>query len=164
MAINCNSAGVPNVGLLFFNKHREVFMFSQVSMDFAIAGASSSVERSVCKYFQLCNQADFWAVANLFADQGQMVPPFEGSIVGRDAIRRYLRSEAHNLQLMPASGNCLVQSDGNSHVQVVGKVSTLLFRVNVRWSFLITPQGEILQLAIELLASLQELAQLQQMV
>jgi hypothetical protein len=116
---------------------------------------------AILSYFSTFNVGDFTQTAALFAAHGEMRPPFEEAIRGRDAIAAYLQSEAQNFILHPATGVTETDTTGQISAQVAGKVQTPLFTVNVHWLFLLNPQGEIQIAAIKLLASPQEMLKLQ---
>ncbi len=114
-------------------------------------------------YFEALNAGNFQATANLFAPEGQLLPPFESPIVGRDAIFAYLETEARGMTAMPQAEAQEIREPASSDeigIDVVGKVQTALFIVNVRWQFLLNFQSEILSVKIKLLASLQDLLNL----
>ncbi|UBF26883.1 ketosteroid isomerase family protein [Kovacikia minuta CCNUW1] len=117
-------------------------------------------EPVVLRYFQTLNQGEFTATSNLFGEDGILVPPFEAAIEGRAAIAAYLEKEAQGLVLHPQKGTSKSQENGFTEFQIVGKVQTSLFLVNVCWDFLLNPAGEISSTKINLLASLQELLNL----
>ncbi|MBE9016802.1 nuclear transport factor 2 [Chroococcidiopsis sp. CCALA 051] len=121
-----------------------------------IAGITES---TIIRYFDTLNTENYQACANLFATDGVMYPPFEEGIVGREAIASFLQREAQGMKLEPERG--ISQSvEGDLEVQVVGKVQTPLFGVNVSWFFLLNSQQEIAATKIKLLASPQELLSL----
>ncbi|MGB3300523.1 MAG: nuclear transport factor 2 family protein [Phormidesmis sp.] len=110
-------------------------------------------------YFDALNQKDFFQAAALFSQQGQLIPPFEKPIEGREAIAHYLATEASEMTLMPISykpQNGPENADLQSF-KVEGKVKHTLFVVNVAWQFDITTNNKIESVQIKLLASLQEL-------
>lgn len=113
-------------------------------------------------YFDALNQKDFPRAAALFSQQGQLIPPFEKPIEGREAIAHYLATEASEMTLTPLS--CEPQNEPKSteeaslrSFRVEGKVKHTLFLVNVAWQFDMTTANEIESVQIKLLASLKEL-------
>lgn len=118
----------------------------------------SITEPTILAYFQTFNAHDFQATASLFAAEGQLMPPFESAIVGQDAIFAYLETEAQGMAALPQG----IQEDLSSatSINVVGKVQTRLFTVNVNWQFVLNSESEILSLKIKLLAALQDLLHL----
>jgi hypothetical protein len=117
------------------------------------------------RYFTGFNQEDYRAVADLFAPDGVMLAPFEEPLQGAEAIYTYLQAEAVNMRAQPKDIQTTLNPDGTQQVVVKGGVKTLLFTVNVRWTFNIAsshraPMGQIQSVEIKLLASLQELMQL----
>ncbi|MBW4577516.1 MAG: ketosteroid isomerase family protein [Aphanothece sp. CMT-3BRIN-NPC111] len=111
----------------------------------------------VLRYFETLNAGDFQATSALFADTGAMRPPFEEPVVGQDAIAAYLQAEAQGMTLSPHQGIAETLEDGQTQVQVTGKVQTRWFGVNVSWLFVLSQEQEILLTTIKLLASPQEL-------
>lgn len=120
----------------------------------------SLAEPTIQAYFDTLNAQNFQATAGLFAAEGQLLPPFESAIVGRDAIFAYLETEAPGMTALPQAEIRGDSTPERSSISVVGKVQTTLFMVNVRWQFLLNPQSEILSVKIKLLASLQDLLHL----
>jgi hypothetical protein len=130
---------------------------SQVS----IAGIT---EPAVIKYLEALNADNFDAALDQFTPDGALQPPFQKPIVGREAIASYLRSEAQGLNIIPSQGIREVLPDGSRQLKITGKVQTPWFGVqlgmNVGWRFLINPEGKIIFVAIDMLASPQELLNL----
>ncbi len=118
------------------------------------------LESMPIEYFETINTGDFEATAALFAENGEMHPPFESTIAGREAIARYLQVEAKGMRLEPQQSNVSTSEDNLSEVNVTGKVFTPLFSVNAGWQFLLDSSGKIVAVKISLLASAQELLQL----
>ncbi|MGC1308225.1 MAG: nuclear transport factor 2 family protein [Phormidesmis sp.] len=113
-------------------------------------------------YFDSLNQKEFEQVANLFAENGQLIPPFDEPIVGRKAVAQYLRTEANEMTLVPMQCEPIDENTGDSTLKgktflVRGKVKTALFKVNVAWRFTLNDQAEIIIVKVKLLATLQEL-------
>lgn len=138
---------------------------------------------SVRRYFETANAGEFEQTAALFVEEGQLVPPFESPIVGRDAIAQYLIAEAAGMRFVPLRSETLDPSEssfnsaasseqcpehnlenglekGLDHCLVRGKVKTSLFTVNVAWEFMINHSQEILAVKVKLLAKLNELLKL----
>jgi hypothetical protein len=122
-----------------------------------IEGLSDPV---VLRYFETFNISDFQATAALFAEDGAMHPPFEEPIVGPEAIATYLEAEAKEMTLYPRQGIAETLEDGQTQIQVSGKVETRWFGVNVSWLFVLSQEQKILLATIKLLASPQELLSL----
>ena len=118
-------------------------------------------ETPVIRYFETLNAGDFQATAALFAEDGILEAPFEDRLNGQEAIATYLQAEAQGMQLKPQEGISQTLDNGQQQVQVMGKVRTPLFWVNVAWQFILNPNGEIAVVTVKLLASLQELFNLQ---
>ncbi|MEC4819758.1 MAG: orange carotenoid protein N-terminal domain-containing protein [Scytonema sp. PMC 1069.18] len=121
-------------------------------------------EPAVLNYIQAMNSDNFDAAVALFTADGALQPPFQKPIVGPEAITRYMREEAQGLNIMPQQGICEVQPDGSKQIKITGVVQTPWFGVNVgmniAWRFLINPEGKIFFVAIDMLASPQELLSL----
>ena len=111
------------------------------------------------QYFEHFNQGNYAAVATLFSDDGGLCPPFEEAIVGPPAIATYLAQEAAGMRAIPKENHTQITAEGRQ-LTVKGRVKTPLFAVNVQWIFDITPTDQIQRAEIKLLASLQELLQL----
>jgi hypothetical protein len=126
-----------------------------------IEGISNS---TVLDYINNMNAFDFNAAVSLFASEGALQPPFERPIVGPDAILTYMREQCQGLKMMPQNGISEPAEDGYTQVKVTGKVETPWFSnnvgMNIAWRFLLDPQGKIFFVAIDLLASPKELANL----
>ncbi|MCS6958734.1 MAG: orange carotenoid-binding protein [Pseudanabaenaceae cyanobacterium SKYGB_i_bin29] len=120
--------------------------------------------QTIFDYMNNLNANDFDALIELFAPDGALQPPFQRPIVGKDAIYRFFRQECQNLRLMPERGVEEPAEDGFTQIKVTGKVQTPWFGakvgMNIAWRFLLTPQNKIFFVAIDLLASPQELLNL----
>ena len=114
-------------------------------------------EPVILDYFQSLNAGKFTVTANLFALSGALHPPFGSPIIGKKAIATYLETEADGMLLEPRSGTKEILAENNLRFEIVGKVKTAAFRVNVAWQFILNPDREILHVQVKLLASLQEL-------
>lgn len=125
-----------------------------------------SLPDSVHRYFETANAGDFEQTADLFAAEGQLVPPFEQPIVGRDAIAQYLSAEATGMSFIPMRSEAVDLEESESDESLLqrclvrGKVKTSLFTVNVAWEFALNPAQEILVVKVKLLAKLNELLKL----
>ena len=126
-------------------------------------------EATIRTYFESLNAGNFQATTNLFATEGQLLPPFESPIVGQEAIRAYLEAEAQGLLALPQEMQACALPEPTSPdaiapdstcINVLGKVQTSLFTVNVKWRFQLNAQAEILSVEVKLLASLQDLLRL----
>ncbi|MGK7944900.1 MAG: ketosteroid isomerase family protein [Microcystaceae cyanobacterium] len=115
----------------------------------------------ILQYFQTLNAGDFKATAQLFSEQGVLYPPFEEGIVGQTAIATYLETEAQGLKLYPQQGKMIASEGNHSIIDIRGKVETPLFGVNVGWTFHLSAQDKIDAVEVKLLASLQDLLELQ---
>ncbi len=121
-------------------------------------------EPAVLGYFAAMNKDNFEAAINLFEENGALQPPFQEPIVGRAAILNYMNEEAQGLNMMPRQGISQVLEDNSRQVKITGKVQTPWFGVdmgmNIAWRFAINPQGQIFFVAIDILASPEELLNL----
>jgi Orange carotenoid protein, N-terminal/Nuclear transport factor 2 (NTF2) domain len=121
-------------------------------------------EPAVLGYIEAMNADNFDAAIALFTPDGALQPPFQKPILGREAIAKYMREEAQGLNMMPQQGICEVQPDGSKQLKITGVVQTPWFGVtvgmNISWRFLINPEGQIFFVAIDMLASPQELMNL----
>jgi Orange carotenoid protein, N-terminal/Nuclear transport factor 2 (NTF2) domain len=119
---------------------------------------------TVLSYMDNLNANDFDALINLFMEDGALQPPFQRPIVGKDAVLRFFREECQNLKLLPERGVSEPADDGYTQIKVTGKVQTPWFGggvgMNMAWRFLISPDGKIYFVAIDLLASPKELLNL----
>jgi hypothetical protein len=116
------------------------------------------VEKSVIeRYFSTLNQGQFQETATLFAADGALFPPFDEPVIGRTAIVSYLKREAEGIHIDPRRFAFESLADRKIQAQVRGRVQMLVFEVNVGWVFVFNAQGEIEQVRVNLLASLEEL-------
>lgn len=121
---------------------------------------NAALDSPVAQYFQAFNREDYAAVAALFADQGILYPPFEAGIVGPAAIAQYLKDEARGMQARVVRVECQPLQAGHRQMIAKGRVKTPLFAVNVQWIFELTAGDRIQHAEIKLLASLQDLLNL----
>jgi hypothetical protein len=132
----------------------EVAKRKQVSIE----GITNS---TVLSYMDNLNANDFDALIELFAPDGALQPPFQRPIVGKDAVLRFFREDCQNLKLIPERGISEAADDGYVQIKVTGKVQTPWFGagvgMNMAWRFLISSEGKIFFVAIDLLASPKEL-------
>jgi hypothetical protein len=119
---------------------------------------------TVLNYMENMNAFDFEAAVALFTEDGALQPPFEKPIVGQKNILAYMRDECYGLKLMPERGVSEPAEGGFTQIKVTGKVQTPWFGgsvgINLAWRFLLNPEGKIFFVAIDLLASPQELLNL----
>ena len=116
-----------------------------------------TADQLVRRYFELFNRGEFHQVAQLFAAEGKLYPPFESPVVGQEAIAAYLIEEADGMELEPFAIEAHPCEGESRTVDVRGKVTALVFTVNVAWSFVLTTQSQIESVRVDLLASLEEL-------
>jgi Orange carotenoid protein, N-terminal/Nuclear transport factor 2 (NTF2) domain len=120
--------------------------------------------QTVLNYMNNMNANDFDALIELFEQDGALQPPFQRPIVGKEAVLRFFREDCQNLKLLPERGIVEPAEDGYTQIKVTGKVQTPWFGaavgMNMAWRFLLTPEGKIFFVAIDLLASPKELLNL----
>jgi len=131
---------------------------SQVRQPITISGINHQL---VEQYFQTLNAQDFKGTASLFSQDGELHPPLEEPVVGSSAIAQYLATEAVGMTLFPQQGTIAQQDEGEYDIRVQGYVQTSLFTVNVAWQFLINTENQLQVVVVKLLASWEELAQIQ---
>ncbi|SRR5579883_3509311 len=130
---------------------------TSVEEEFKIAGIT---EPTILHYFITLNAGEFEKTAALFAVDGVLRPPFEGDIVGQNAITQYLQQEAQNIKAEAHKSIIETLGPEQIQVQVIGKAQTSWCAVNVHWQFILNQQGQILYTKIKLIASPQELLSL----
>lgn len=114
-------------------------------------------EKTVEAYFTAFNAGDFEATAQLFAEMGQLQPPFEEPIVGESAIRAYLEQEAEGMQAFPKELTVESENGDRRRIIVRGQVTAIVFKVNAAWIFELNARNEIAYVRVKLMASMQEL-------
>ena len=117
-------------------------------------------ESTICEYFIRLNNGEFLAATELFAEQGCLKPPFEKIVQGRNAIAQYLEKEAQGIKLCPEYGEILTSDSLLTQYQILGKVQTNYFTVNVSWLIQLNIAKEIMAVEVKLLASLTDLLNL----
>jgi hypothetical protein len=126
-----------------------------------IEGVSNN---TVLDYMDNLNANDFDALIELFTPDGALQPPFQRPVIGKDAVLRFFREDCQNLKLIPERGVVEPAEDGYTQIKVTGKVQTPWFGANVgmnmAWRFLLNAENKIFFVAIDLLASPQELLKL----
>lgn len=123
--------------------------------------ALNTVSAAVDGYFAGFNAEDYRAVADLFEADGVLLAPFEEPLVGSEAVYTYLQAEAVSMRATPVEVESdEITADGCRRVVVKGRVKTLLFTISVRWTFALTAADTVQAAEIKLMASLQELMQL----
>jgi hypothetical protein len=120
--------------------------------------------RTVLDYMENMNAFDFERVVALFTEDGALQPPFEKPIVGQENILAYMRDECYGLKLIPEQGVSKRVEEGVTQIKVTGKVKTPWFgdkvAIDLAWRFLLNPAGQIFFVAIDVLASPEELLNL----
>ncbi|WP_309739487.1 nuclear transport factor 2 family protein [Chamaesiphon sp. OTE_20_metabat_361] len=114
-------------------------------------------EPTIVAYFSTLNRGEFGAAAELFAETGCLQPPFENPIEGRDAIAKYLATEARGMILCPTAGAMLLRDDRIVQYHLQGQVKTNYFAINVSWLMQLNAAREIVLVEVKLLAALEEL-------
>ena len=114
----------------------------------------------VFNYFNLFNWGEYQQIAELFAPEGSLYPPFEPPVVGVDKIASYLTREADGMQISLLSADMHEREGGGFQVDVRGKVTALVFKVNVTWCFILTESNQIESVRVNLVATLEELLKL----
>ncbi|OKH20662.1 orange carotenoid-binding protein [Chroogloeocystis siderophila] len=116
---------------------------------------------TVLSYMENMNAFDFQKAVALFAEDGALQPPFQEPIVGQESILAYMHEECYGLKLIPEQGISEPTEGGFTLIKVTGKVQTPWagdsVSINLAWRFLLNPQGKIFFVAIDVLASPQEL-------
>ncbi|HIK30658.1 MAG TPA: orange carotenoid-binding protein [Oscillatoriales cyanobacterium M59_W2019_021] len=119
---------------------------------------------TILNYMNNLNANDFETLIELFTPDGALQPPFQRPIVGKDAILRFFQEDCQNLKLLPERGVSEPAEGGYTQVKITGKVQTPWFGagvgMNMAWRFLLNPENKIFFVAIDLLASPQELLNL----
>ena len=119
---------------------------------------------TVLNYMNLLNANDFDELIKLFAEDGALQPPFKRPIVGKDAVLKFFKEECPNLKLAPERGIVEPAEDGYTQIKVTGTVQTPWFGagvgMNMSWRFLLNSENKIFFVAIDLLASVNELLNL----
>lgn len=119
---------------------------------------------TVLNYMNLLNANDFEELIKLFTADGALQPPFKKPIVGKDLVFKFFQEECPNLKLKPERGVEEAVEDGYTQIKVTGKVQTPWFGasvgMNMSWRFLLNSENQIFFVAIDLLASPQELLKL----
>jgi hypothetical protein len=114
-------------------------------------------EPTIAAYFSRLNSGELAATSELFAHSGRLDPPFENPIEGREAIAKYLETEAKGMIFCPESGVMLLKDNELAQYHVQGKVKTNYFTINVSWLIQLNADKEILLVEVKLLAALEEL-------
>ena len=115
---------------------------------------------SVLSYVEFFNLGQYQQVSSLFAEGGRLYPPFESPIIGREQIAQYLVKEADGMTISLSKAKVQPIEEGRLKVDVRGKVTALIFQVNVAWQFILTPNQGIESVKVDLLATLEELFQI----
>ncbi|MBE9191976.1 Red carotenoid-binding protein [Gloeocapsopsis crepidinum LEGE 06123] len=115
---------------------------------------------TVLSYMENMNAFNFQEAVALFTEDGALQPPFQEPIIGQESILAYMHEECYGLKLIPEQG-ISEHVEGFTQIKVTGKVQTPWagdsVNINLAWRFLLNPQGKIFFVAIDVLASPQEL-------
>jgi hypothetical protein len=122
----------------------------------------AAIHPALGQYFENFNSGNYDAVASLFDAEGVLRPPFEEGILGPEAIRSYLATEAKGMKATPLEAETMDLEDGCCRIVVKGRVKALVFLVNLQWTFTLNSADKIQDAHIKLLASLQELMKINQ--
>jgi hypothetical protein len=122
-------------------------------------------EPVIYEYFARLNNGEFIATAELFAEQGYLIPPFDKQLQGREVIAQYLEKEAKGIIFLPEHGEIVTSVDTASNLedadrtryQIQGKVEINWFTVNISWSMQLNAAKEIMIVEVKLLTSLEDL-------
>ncbi|MEL7330602.1 MAG: ketosteroid isomerase family protein [Cyanobacteria bacterium J06560_2] len=139
------------------------------------AASQKAARQVIERYFASFNQGDFEQTAALFAQTGELMPPFEGAIAGQANILNYLQKKAQDMMATPMQWSVHPIKSGPVEdapengpekgspwqINVTGKVKAIVFQVNVSWQFTVDGAGQIASAKIKLLASPKELLSLQ---
>ncbi|MEM6251614.1 MAG: ketosteroid isomerase family protein [Cyanobacteria bacterium P01_D01_bin.156] len=120
----------------------------------------SNESEVVLRYFTLFNQGRYEQVSRLFSSDGRLYPPFESPIVGPENIESYLVKEADGMTVSLLSAEIQLEEDEHLQIDVRGKVTALVFKVNVTWRFIVTSDNKIESVRVNLVATLEELLKL----
>jgi hypothetical protein len=115
------------------------------------------LEPNVYEYYLRLNSGDYAGVAQLFSENALLHPPFEKVICGREAIARYLESEAKAVEAFPKLGTVQFLDNGSNLYQIQGHAKTSYFTVNVGWKIQLNFIKEITFVEVKLLEELQDL-------
>lgn len=152
------------VGTDTMPKVKELVVPPQKSLPRSKVHIEGIKNRTVLSYMENMNAFDFEAAAALFAEDGALQPPFEQPIVGQENILAYMRDDCYGLKLIPEQGVVKFSEEGFAQIKVTGKVQTPWFgpgvSINLAWRFLLNSEDKIFFVAIDVLASAQELLNL----
>lgn len=107
-------------------------------------------------YFTKLNNKQFIAVAELFSEQGTLIPPFEKNIQGKGNILEYLEKEAKGIKSYPEQGE-ITQNSSLTEYQIQGTVEISQFVFNTEWFIQLNSDQKIIIMEVKLAASLESL-------
>ena len=118
--------------------------------------------QTVLSYMSYLGANNFDALIELFTPDGALQPPFQSPVVGKDNLLKFFQEEGQDLKLMPKRGTSEpAEEAGYTQIRVTGQVRTSWFSagvwINVAWKFLLNSENKISFVAVDLLASPQEL-------
>jgi hypothetical protein len=158
--------GRPNIKLIFMKTKSlsipATLVPEHLSSKVEIWGIHEPV---IYEYFASLNNGEFIATAELFAEQGCLIPPFDKQLQGREAIAQYLAKEAIGIRFLPERGEIVtsvdsaanLEDDDRTQYQIQGKVEINWFTVNISWSIDLNAAKEIMLAEVKLLTSLEDL-------
>jgi hypothetical protein len=158
--------GRPNIRLIFMKTKSSIapstLVSEHLSPKIEIQGIYEPV---IYEYFTRLNNGEFIATAELFAEQGYLIPPFDKQLQGRETISQYLQKEAIGIRFLPERGEIVTNVDPASNLehgdrtqyQIQGKVEINWFTVNISWSMQLNATKEIMLVEVKLLASFEDL-------
>jgi hypothetical protein len=111
---------------------------------------------TIYEYFAKLNNNEFISVAELFAEQGCLTPPFDKILQGRSMILQYLEREAKDIKSYPKQGETAKKGSLNEY-QIQGTVEISQFILNVTWFIQLNSDQEIISLEVKLTTSLEDL-------
>ena len=131
-----------------------------IDQQLADAAGLGNESEAVLRYFTLFNLGKYEQVARLFSPDGRLYPPFESPIVGPESIESYLMKEADGMTVSLLSAEARPGEGNHQQIDVRGKVTALVFEVNVTWHFTVTSSNKIKSVRVDLVATLEELLRL----
>ena len=118
--------------------------------------------QTVLSYMNYLGANNFDALVELFAPDGALQPPFQSPVVGKDNLLKFFQEEGQDLKIMPKQGiSEPAEEERYTQIRVTGQVRTSWFSagvwINVALKFLLNSDNKISSVAVDLLASPQEL-------
>ena len=129
-----------------------IVITKEIAQELDLWAKTSISNETILLYFATINVGEYDMTASLFAEKGELYPPFDSCVVGQANIASYLKKEAPGMKLIPKQA-----TEKGGKYQVTGTVQTPLFSVNVCWDFMLDRNQKIASVTIKLLAELKEL-------